>query len=63
MIEKFDKLAITTDNIKNMSLDEQKKRAKEREQLLSKMTNDELNELLKRPYPSQFKMKIRKFLK
>ena len=63
MIKEFDKLAITTENVKDMPLEEQKRRAKEREQLLSKMTNEELNELLKRPYPSQYKAKIRKFLK
>ena len=63
MIKEFDKLAITTENVKDMSLEEQKRRAKEREQLLSKMTNEELNELLKRPYPSQYKAQIRKFLK
>ena len=63
MIKEFDKLAITSENVKGMSWEEQKRRAKEREQLLSKMTNEELNELLKRPYPSQYKAKIRKFLK
>ena len=63
MIKEFDKLAITSENVKDMSWEEQKRRTKEREKLLSKMTNEELNELLKRPYPSQYKAKIRKFLK
>lgn len=63
MIEKFDSLQMTFDDAKKLSLEERKERAREREQLLSKMTNDELNELLKRPYPSQFKQKIRSYIK
>ena len=63
MIKKFDELQMTFEDAKKMSLDERKARAKERENLLSQMTNDELNELLERPYPSQFKQKIRSYIK
>ena len=63
MIEKFDSLQMTFEDAKKLSLEEKKERAKQREELLSKMTNKELNELLNRPIPNQYKEKIRKFLK
>lgn len=63
MIKKFDELQMTFEDAKRLSLEERKARAEERERLLSQMTNEELNELLERPYPSQFKQKIRKYLK
>lgn len=62
MIEEFDKLAITSDNYNKLSEEERKSRVKKREQLLAKMTKEELQILLKRPYPGQMKEKIRKNL-
>lgn len=62
MIKEFDSLAITTDNYDKLSKQEINERVKKREELLSKMSRDEINQLLKRPYPPQFKAKLKKFL-
>jgi len=62
MIKEFDELEINTSNVSKLSENEKKERAKKREALLAKMSSQELNTLLKRPYPSQFKEKIKKYL-
>ena len=63
MIEEFDKLAITTENYDKLSKEEIKKREAKRRELLSKMSNAELNELLERPYPGQYKQVIKQYIK
>ena len=62
MIKEFDSLAITGNDYDKLSDSEIKERVKKREMLLSKMSKEELNQLLKRPYPLQMKAKIKKYL-
>lgn len=58
MIKEFDALAITTENYDKLSAEEKKERIRKREELLKKMSDAEIQELLSRAYPSQFKQKI-----
>lgn len=60
MIAKFDELAITFDNFDEMSTSERIARAKKRKELLKQMSDEEIDELLKRPYPARFKETIKK---
>lgn len=62
MIKEFDNLTIKSDEYERLSESEKRERVRKREELLSKMSKEELNELLKRPYPSQMKEKIKKYL-
>ena len=62
MVKEFDNLAIKSDEYERLSESEKRERVRKREELLSKMSKEELNELLKRPYPSQMKEKIKKYL-
>lgn len=63
MIKEFDSLAITIDNYDKLSADEKKERVRKREELLKRMSNEEIKELLGRAYPPQFKQKIRELRK
>lgn len=60
MIKEFDDLAITFDNVDKLTKEERIARAKKRKEILKQMSEEEINELLSRPYPSQFKDTIRK---
>lgn len=62
MINEFDKLAITSEEYKEMSETEINERVKKREELLKRMSRKEIEELLKRDYPVQFKQKLKKYL-
>ena len=59
MIKEFDELAITNENYDKLTATERKQRTQKRYELIKKMNEKEIEELLKRPYPSQFKMKIK----
>jgi hypothetical protein len=62
MIEEFDSLAVTTENYKKLTDSEQEERHRKREQLLAKMSKEELQILIARPYPSQYKSILKKYL-
>lgn len=59
MIEEFDRLAITSDNMHKLTKKEQIERVKKRDALIKQMNEEEIEELLKRPYPVQYKIKIK----
>lgn len=59
MLEKYDKLAITPELVDKLSPEELKERVKERDELIKEMSDAEIEELLNRPIPSQYKAKIK----
>lgn len=60
MLEKYDSLAITPEIADKMTEDELKKVVAKRDELIKKMSDDEIKELMKRPLPPQYKIKIQK---
>lgn len=60
MLEKYDNLAITSEKADSMTEDELKEVVAKRDELIKKMSDDEIKELMKRPLPPQYKIKIQK---
>ncbi len=63
MIEAHDKLALKISKAVETDKDLAKRLSKQKDEVLAQMSNEEINELLSRPYPPQYKMKLKKFLK
>lgn len=59
MIKEFDELAITSENYDKLTPEERKERTRKSDALIKKMSKEEIEELLKRPYPAQYKIKIK----
>ena len=62
MLKEYDRLEMEISKIASKDMNKAKELSKEKKALLSKMTTQELQTLLKRPYPSQYKEIIRKHL-
>ena len=62
MIKEHDRLAKEIAEVMGKDLEKAKELSKQKDELLSRMSKEELNELLKRPYPPQYKMKIKKYM-
>ena len=63
MIEEHDKLAREIAEVVSKDKAKAKELSKEKDEILKQMSNEELQKLLKRPYPPQYKMKIKKYMK
>ena len=63
MIEKYDELEKKASMLVGKDITEAKKVIKQKEEVLKKMKNEEIELLLKRPYPAQYKNKLKNFLK
>ena len=63
MIEAHDKLAEKISKVAETDKELAKRLSKQKDEVLSQMSNEEINELLKRPYPPQYKVKLKKYLK
>ena len=62
LIDEFDKLAIFANEYSKMSDKQIKERVKKRDELLKKMSKEELEILLNRNYMGQYKIKLKKYL-
>ena len=56
MLEEFDKLAISFDELVLLTKDEIKERVKKRHKLIKEMSNDEFNIIIQRRIPPQAKI-------
>lgn len=63
MIEAHDKLVDKISKVAENDKELAKRLSKQKDEVLAQMSNEEINELLKRPYPAQYKMKLKKYLK
>ena len=63
MIEAHDKLAEKISRVAETDKELAKRLSKQKDEVLSQMSNEEINELLKRPYPPQYQVKLKKYLK
>ncbi len=63
MIEAHDKLVEKISKAVDNDMDLAKKLSKQKDEVLSQMSNEEIKELMKRPYPAQYKEKLKKYLK
>ena len=59
MIEEFDSLVISDYMLDKLTEEEIKERTKKRDELIRKMSDEEIEILYKRPYPPQYKIKIK----
>lgn len=59
MLEIYDNLAITPELSERLSEEEIKERVKQRDEIIKKMSDEEIEELLNRPLPAQYKAKIK----
>ena len=60
MLEEFDKLNIYANEYDKMTEDEIQERIKKRDELIKKMTDEEIEELLSRNILGQYKAKIKR---
>jgi hypothetical protein len=60
MIEEFDRLAIYVNELDNLSKEEIIQRVKMQDELLKRMSDEEINTILSRKIPVQYKIKISK---
>ena len=60
MLEEFDKLAISFDELVLLTKDEIKERVKKRHKLIKEMSNDEFNIIIQRRIPPQAKIALLK---
>lgn len=63
MIKEYDELEKRASMLVGKDITEAKKVIKQKEEVLKKMENEEIEQLLKRPYPAQYKSKLKSFLK
>ena len=63
MIQAHDKLEEKISKAVESDKDLAKKLSKQKDEVLAQMSNEEIKELMKRPYPPQYKMKLKKYLK
>ena len=62
MIKQYDELELEISKIAGTDKSRAKELSNQKKQLLSQMSKDELEVLLNRPYPSQYKEVIKKYL-
>ena len=60
MIEEFDRLAIYVNELDNLSKEEIRQRVKMQDELIKRMSDEEINVILSRKMPVQYKIKISK---
>ncbi len=60
MIEEFDRLAIYVNELDNLSKEEIRQRVKMQDELIKRMSDEEINVILSRKIPVQYKIKISK---
>lgn len=63
MIKEHDRLSLEIAKVAEEDMEKAKELVKEKEKVLSEMSNDEIKTLMKRPYPPQYKTKLKKYLK
>ena len=62
LLNEYDKLELEITKLIKIDMKKTKELSEKKKNLLSKMTTNEINELLKRPYPSQYKAILKKYL-
>lgn len=60
MLKEYDDLVIKANEVDKLSLEERKARTKKRDELIKKMSDSEIKEILSRNIPPQYKEKVRK---
>ena len=62
MLKEYDELEEEISKVAGTDMEKAKELSKRKKELLGQMTSEELNTLLKRPYPPQYKEIIKKYL-
>ena len=62
MLKEYDKLELEISKAVDSDFKKAKELSEKKKKLLEKMPKDEIKELLKRPYPGQYKEILKKFL-
>lgn len=60
MLKEYDELVVKANEVDKLSLEERKARTKKRDELIKKMSDSEIKEILSRNIPPQYKEKVRK---